>query len=163
MQQSRPYFNRAFVSGGSAFNSWQFGNHLQLLQQCSKLTALSQIIQVLKTASIQSVLKCQPTSASKAEWLPTIESPQTPGAFLTQPPDEYFETDPPLPIHTMFGFNSQEALIQTNLNTLAQPIITPDWRDTTFPLLFMGFTKEAYPQVQHPFETQFLRLSMNMC
>lgn len=109
-KESRPYFNRAFASSGSALNAWQRKNHMPLIQECSNLNGTNEIIQYLKTASSQRLLQCKqknaPGSIDQA-WLPTIESPQTRGAFLTQPPDEIYESNPPLPIHTMFSFNSQ--------------------------------------------------------
>lgn len=109
-KESRRYFNRAFASSGSAFNAWQRGTHVELIQECSKLNEEDEMIEFLRAASSQRLLGCKPKTQPggvEQAWLPTIESPQTRGAFLTQPPEEIYRSDRPLPIHTMFSFNSQ--------------------------------------------------------
>lgn len=82
---------------------------MELIQECAKLNGTNGMVEFLKTANSQRLLRChvkaQPGSIDQS-WLPTIESPQTCGAFLTQSPDEIYKTNPPLPIHTMFSFNS---------------------------------------------------------
>lgn len=111
-KDSRRYFNRAFASSGSAFNAWQRGTHVKLIQECSNLNGTNEIVQFLKTASSQRLLRCRSGSIDQA-WLPTIESSQTRGAFLTQPPEEIYQIDRPLPIHIMFSFNSQVILMSS--------------------------------------------------
>lgn len=70
--------------------------------ECFKLNETNEIIEFFKTADSKKLLDCHPDT-----WLPTIESPLTPGAFLTHSPDEIYKSNPPLPIDTMFSFTSQ--------------------------------------------------------
>lgn len=115
-KESRQYFNRAFASSGSALNAWQSENHVKLIQECSKSNGTTEMIEFLKTATSQKLLNCKPKTQPGSvdqSWLPTIESQQTRGAFLTQPPDEIYKSNRPLPIHTMFSFNSQVFSLET--------------------------------------------------
>lgn len=100
-KESQQYFNRGYASSGTALNAWQRKNHVKLIQDCSQLYGAIEILKFLKTATSQRLLQC------KDAWLPTIESPLTRGAFLTQPPDAIYKSNASLPIHTMFSITSQ--------------------------------------------------------
>lgn len=106
-EQSRKYFNHAFASSGLALNAWHKGNHVKLVEECSKSNRINQMVEFLKTVNSQTLLNCNETVI----WAPVIESPQARGTFFTQKtfftPDEIYKSNRTLAMHTMFSFNSQ--------------------------------------------------------
>lgn len=106
-EESRKYFQRAFSMSGSGMQSyvlWTYKREQQL-QNCTQTNDTNKIIEYLKTANSSMVLKC-----NKPGWYPTIESPHTKDAFLTQSPDKIMNsTNAPI-MDAMFSFASKVEL-----------------------------------------------------
>lgn len=113
-EKSRKYFNRAYISSSSAFDAYAIRrtDHVKLVQNCTQLNDIDQIIEYLKTTPMEKILYgCHPLETIKGsvlyKWVPTIEAPNTPGAFLTKTPNEiYNSTDAPA-IDVMFDFMAE--------------------------------------------------------
>lgn len=111
---SRNYFNRTFVSSSSVFNMYALRrkDHVKILQNCTQLDDIEQIVEYLKTTDMASILYgCYPLKSFSERfwyiWVPTIEAPTTPGAFLTKTPNEiYNSTERPV-MDAMFNFMAE--------------------------------------------------------
>lgn len=104
---------------------------------------MNRLIDYLKTASTTDLVKCTCPS-----WYPTIESPGTKGAFLTQNPEEIYSSDKPPIMDVMFGIANVEAIqVLPNLLTDTEPLLGMDWKETNIRLRYEGFSKEANPKV----------------
>lgn len=113
-KESRSYFNRAFAASGTAIttNALTKVNHVQQVQECSKIVEMDKLIEYLKTENSNTLIKCpqfeNPVNLNTI-WAPVVESIDTKGAFLTKTPREiYSDPDEGVPImDTMFSFTSQ--------------------------------------------------------
>lgn len=105
-EESRKYFQRAFSMSGSALQYyvlWAYNNNREeQIQNCAKTNDTQKIIELLKTASGRALLNC-----NKPGWNPTIESTHTKDAFLTQSPDDIYNSSEAPIIDTMFSFASK--------------------------------------------------------
>ena len=103
-EKSRKYFTRAFVSSGSV-NAWQFrkNNHVDELQEClqTKKTG-NQLSEYLKTAKNSALSNCNYLS-----YVPVYESSDTKGAFISETPDEIYNSTKAPVMDAMFSYNSQ--------------------------------------------------------
>lgn len=124
-EESRKYFNRAFISSSSAFSYYAFANanHLDQMKSCSEIRSKEKLIQFLKTVDSKELDGCQTfsfTNVSAVPWGPTIENSETIGAFKTMTPNETYNSDNPPVMDTLFSFNSQ---VTVEMLTLAKQII----------------------------------------
>lgn len=99
--------------GGSAFNYFALteGNHVDRMKECSKLTDLNQIIEYVKTNDSENILQCYLDTpwgkTLKPSWAPTIEIPSANRAFITQSPDEIYNSNDAPIVDALFSFASQ--------------------------------------------------------
>lgn len=103
-EESRKYFNRAFLISGSAFQYyvWHRGNHIEYIQKCSGSNETDQMIEYLKTTNSSNLVNCRVVGKS-----PTIEIAGTKGAFLSQNLEDIYNSDEAPAMDTMFCFSSQ--------------------------------------------------------
>lgn len=112
-EESRKCFNRAFLLSGSAFNYYALSenNHLKRIQEYAGIRNQEQLVEYLKTvdgnALAISMMWNHNGMVFNIPWVPTIESPGTPGAFLTKTPAEIYESKDAPVLDTMFSFNSK--------------------------------------------------------
>lgn len=109
---SRKYFQRAFSTSGSAFSYYVLRRriHNKHIQKCSKTNETSQMIEYLKTTNSRILARCYAVGHSDEVypvWVPTFENPQKRGAFLSQSPEDIYNSDKAPVMDTMFGFASQ--------------------------------------------------------
>lgn len=106
--ESRKYFNRAFSSSGSAlrYTALRKGNHIKQIKMCAKVngTDPEKYFEYLKTTSNLILANCY--AIGYGVWLPTIESANTKGAFLTKAPEEIYNSDLAPATDAMFGITS---------------------------------------------------------
>lgn len=103
-EESRKYFQRAFLMSGSGLQSyvlWTFDREKQI-HDCTQLTDTRKIVEYLKTANSSTVLNCNIPG-----WFPTIESPDAKDAFLTELPDKIHNSSRAPIMDTMFSFASK--------------------------------------------------------
>lgn len=111
-EESRKYFNRAYLASGAVFNYWALdeNDHLKKMQEYAKIDDVQQLIEYLKTLDSESLGDCYSWDTVgnlvAPPWLPTIESSETDGAFLTKTPDEIYASDNPPVMDTLIAFNS---------------------------------------------------------
>lgn len=112
-EESRKYFNRAAIMAGSPFGyiSLTRGNHLKRMQECSNLTDSNNIVEYLRSTDSAIILKCYLDigwgKTLKPSWIPTIEHPSASEAFITQSPDEIYNSEKAPIIDVLFSFTSQ--------------------------------------------------------
>lgn len=114
-EESRKYFKRALVMSGSVYSYFAMteGNHRQKLRECARTQNLDEIIRYMKVADSKILLQCYFENdwgkTLKPEWVPTIESPGTKGAIITQSPDDIWNSswNRAPTIDTLFSFTSQ--------------------------------------------------------
>lgn len=112
-EQSRKYFNRAYSASGTMFTITGFNatTHWQRIPDCFGVNgSKDEIMEFLKKADGRKLSTCCPWAAPgeiQLYWVPTIESENTPGAFLTQTPEEIFNSKKAPIMDTMFSFASQ--------------------------------------------------------
>lgn len=111
--ESRKYFNRAFILSGSAFDYFALSevNHLERMREFSKIDDKAKVVEYLKTADSKLLADIGSINSFGKTlippWAPTIESPMTPGAFLTKTLDAIYESDNAPVLDVMFSFTSQ--------------------------------------------------------
>lgn len=111
-EESRKYFNRAYLSSGTAFTYFALStpNHLTRMKEFTKITDENELIDFLKVADTEVLAKCNTMDSIgkmvRPYWSPTIELPQTVGAFMTKTPHEIYNSQLAPNIDTMFSFNS---------------------------------------------------------
>lgn len=120
-EESRKYFNRAFLSSSSAFNYYTLNetNHLQRMKEFSKIYDERHLIEYLKTVDSDILSKCHQYGIPDGRdlsvpWAPTIEDPDTVGAFITQSPQDIYNSEKAPVMDVMFSFNSK---VSKSLNT----------------------------------------------
>lgn len=112
-EQSRQYFNRAYAASGTMFTATAFNatTHWHRIPRCFGVNDnRNEIIEYLKTADSKILRTCDPyiyPGELQLNWVPTIECQNTSGAFLTQTPDEIFNSGTAPIMDTMFSFTSQ--------------------------------------------------------
>lgn len=113
-EESKKYFNRAILLSSTALNYYALHepNHLESLQQISKIRDEHKLVEYLKTTNSFTLATIQATNdfgkiLLKTPWAPTIESPTTKGAFITKHPEEIYKSEKAPVIDTIFGFTSQ--------------------------------------------------------
>lgn len=116
-QESRKYFKRAFADSSSVFDAYAMRsrNHVQQVQECSKIHEMDKLIEYLKKESGDELVNCYPFAFSSdldPVWVPTIEKPNTKGAFLTKSPEEIYESNEAPIMDSMFSFMAQVHLAQ---------------------------------------------------
>lgn len=111
--ESRKYFNRAFASSGAALNSFAVrkADHMQILQECTKISDTTKLIEYLKNADNNILRECSPFDSKLGSliitWVPTIERPHIRGAFLTKTPVQIYDSNEAPVMDAMFTFNSE--------------------------------------------------------
>lgn len=113
-EESRKYFNRGYAMSGSALNYFALttGDHLERMKKCSDSKDMNKIIEYLKTTDSEELTQCHFRQnwgdvLPKSQWTPTIESPDTEGAFLTQLPEEIYNSSKAPAFDLLLGFDSQ--------------------------------------------------------
>lgn len=111
-EESRRYFNRAFVMSSSAFSPYALrkANHVQHLQEYSKISKMNDLIEFLKTSNatiLTQSYRYDLFGKLGLIWVPTIESPNTIGAFITAVPNELYRTGRAPRMDAMFSFTKQ--------------------------------------------------------
>lgn len=113
-EESRKYFNRAFALSSSALNYYAFNeqNHLDRIKRFLDIQDEQHLIEFLKTANSVTFPDRLRTNIVEpilfeSAWVPTIESADTRGAFITKTPSEIYESNEAPIIDTMFSFTSQ--------------------------------------------------------
>lgn len=111
-QESRKYFDRALPLSGSVYNYFALdkGNHVARMQECAAIADLDKIIDYLKTANTDVLAQCyfdRLRNTIKSKWAPTIENAEAVAAFLTETPDEIYNSGKVAAMDTLFAFNSQ--------------------------------------------------------
>lgn len=110
---SRKYFKRAFAMSGSIFSYFALteGNHVNRIKECSNINNHDSLMEFLKTSASEILTQCHFTrdwgKTLKPEWTPTIEIPSAKNAFLTQSPDEIYNSAKAPVLDTLFSFTSQ--------------------------------------------------------
>lgn len=110
-EQSRKYFTRAFATSGSV-SSWLLrkDDHVKQIQWCLRIKKTgNELVEYLKTANISTLFKCKFFPGAVF-----IESPNTPGAFISETPAEIYNSGKAPAMDAMFGFTSQ--VIQPRLS-----------------------------------------------
>ena len=112
-EESRKYFNRAFVMSSTALNSYAFrkANHVQHLQEYSKTCKMNDLIEYLKKTNATVLNKSYRFdyfgNVVHPTYVPTIENPNAIGAFMTKTPEELYRSDSAPIMDAMFSFTSQ--------------------------------------------------------
>lgn len=107
--ESRKYFYRTFSGSGSAFSYDALikGNNIDKVKECTKINNTEKLVHFLKTANSSTLTDCHPANDIIFEWLPTIESPNTVGAFITKTPEEIYNSDEAPIMDTLFSFTNK--------------------------------------------------------
>lgn len=126
-EESRKYFNRAYLSSSSVFSHYALhrANHLQGMKDFTGISADEELIKYLRTANSDFLSKHYPFTYGKSltpPWVPTIEHTNAVRPFITKTPDEIYGTGEAQAIDIMFSFNSKvfrwieiDHLVQTRL------------------------------------------------
>lgn len=111
-EESRRYFNRAYLSSSSAFSHYALreANHLRGMKDFTKISADEELIGYLRTANSDFLSKHYPFTYGKSltpPWVPTIEHTNAVRPFITKTPDEIYGSGEAQAIDIMFSFNSK--------------------------------------------------------
>lgn len=113
-EESRKYFNRAHAASGTVFNYFGAppkGNHLERMLECSQTNDQMSLIQYLKTAPAEDLVKCHFAmnwgKTIKPEWGPSIEKEDARMPFITQSLDEIYNSGKAPVIDAFFSFTDQ--------------------------------------------------------
>ena len=111
-EESRKYFNRAYAASSSSltFYALRRTTHLQPIRECSQLDQIDEIIDYLKTTSVETLAKCYSNRNMNCillNWAPTIEPSGTIGAFLNRSAEEIYKSDSAPVMDALFSFTSQ--------------------------------------------------------
>lgn len=110
-EESRKYFNRAYILSGSLFNYFALTEegHLERMLECSQTKDQTSLIDYLKTTDAEKLLECYFVTdwgkTIKPKWAPTIEKPNAKMPFITQSLDKTYENTPALDV--VFSFTDQ--------------------------------------------------------
>lgn len=111
-EESRKYFNRAFMLSSSAYSTYTFrtANHVQHLKDYSKINELNNLVEYLKISNASILTKSyfyDFYGEIRPIWVPTFESPNTIGAFMTEVPDELYRTGKAAVMDAVFSFTKE--------------------------------------------------------
>lgn len=113
------------MMSGSAYNYFAFTemNHLDRIEECSMSTNSDKMMEYLKWMNAEELVKCHFDfekwgKTLKPKWTPTLEHPGAKGAFITQTPDDIYNSDKAPVIDTMMSFTSA---VFTNFKILRNP------------------------------------------
>lgn len=110
---SRKYFKRAFAMSGSLFSYFALteGDHVNRIKECFNINEHYSLIEFLKTSASEILTQCHFTKdwgkTLKPKWTPTIEVSTAENAFLTQSPDEIYDSAEAPVIDSLFSFTTQ--------------------------------------------------------
>lgn len=115
-EKSRKYFKRAYPISGSAYSSYALlkENHVHKIQNCSQFHELSKLVDYIKTSDADVLRRCYSykfPGELHPVWVPTVESSNTVGAFMTKTPDEMYSLGMAPVMDVMFSFASQVKLL----------------------------------------------------
>lgn len=111
-EKSQKFFTRAYPISGSAYSSYALlkENHVHKIQNCSQIHEPSKLIDYIKTTAADNLRRCYSykfPGGLHPVWVPTIESPNTVGAFMTKTPDEMYSLGMAPSMDVMFSFATQ--------------------------------------------------------
>lgn len=113
-KDSRKYFQRAMSISSTALNYYTLyePNHLERMQKYSNKQSTDELVEYLKTTDTDTLAKCETTNdfgpiLLHSFWVPTIEDPETKGAFITKHPEEIYQSDDVPAMDILFSFNSE--------------------------------------------------------
>ena len=111
-EKSRKYFTRAYLISGSGYSSYAVlkTNHVQRIQNCSKLNEINELVDYIKTSDADTLRQCYSykfPGPLHPVWVPTIESSNNAGAFMTKTPDEIYSLGLAPAMDAMFSFATQ--------------------------------------------------------
>lgn len=182
-EESRKYFNRVYFSSCSAFSyiALNTNNHVKRMQEYSHMSDMNALLEYLKTTKSDILMKCHmmesfdPTLISP--WVPTIESPDTAGAFMTEMPIEVYKAGKVKAIDTLVSFNSHVRIVQTSpveqtdsigstielninfisfqeyisfipeLTKITEPLLKDDLKEFKLHLPFKDLNEDTHPEV----------------
>lgn len=102
--ESRKYFTRAYMVSGTV-SPWKLrsDNHLSKIQECLDFNGThTELLDYMKSATSTTLAKC-----NHLLWVLYIESPNATAPFITQTPDEIYNSDSAPVMDAMFTFASQ--------------------------------------------------------
>lgn len=111
-EESRKYFNRAYIASSSAlnFHSLRRFNHTKTVQKCSQLENIDEIIAHIKTASADILGACNSTRSMEnilLTWVPTVEPAGAIRPFLDATPEQIYNSNNAPVMDALFSFTSQ--------------------------------------------------------
>lgn len=124
--ESRKYFSRAIVSSGTAFSYFALsqGNHMQLMQTFTKIDDRNELIEYLKTADSQVLNEYNSFKGFEkllsTAWTPTIEIPTANRAFITETPEEMYNTGSGAAMDVLFTFTSRVMFFNVSFHVCLQ-------------------------------------------
>lgn len=106
-EESRKYFNRAFLSSCTALSFYALSetSHLQRMKDFSKIDDEAKLVEYLKTKNSETLANS--FLGMVRLWVPTIENPNTVNAFITETPEEIYNSNKAPVMDAMFSFNSK--------------------------------------------------------
>ncbi|XP_031639929.1 esterase B1-like [Contarinia nasturtii] len=153
-EESRKYFNRAFLLSSSALNYYALyePDHLERMQTLLKIQDKNKLIEHLKTVETESIAKIIKISTFglfrlESPWVPTIENSEAKRAFITKSPVDIYQSKNAPVMDTMFSFTSEEYLsFNRELASNTEPFLSGNWNESQLLLPFAGFDRETYPK-----------------
>lgn len=130
--ESRKYFTRAYFSSSSAFSYIAINttNHVQRMREFSKVDDMDKLIEYLKTTKSDVLEKCHTMDNFDmtliSSWVPTIENPDTIGAFMTETPEVTYKSGNVPMIDTMVSFTSKVRKVSMNTEYCKKCVIPFD-------------------------------------
>lgn len=83
---------------------------MKRMQEYTRIDDAEQLVEYLRTSDSETFANCHTWDSFgnvlNSPWAPTIESPDTTGAFLTKTPYEIYSSDNAPTMDVMFVFNS---------------------------------------------------------
>lgn len=111
--ESRKYFNRAFLMSSTALNYYALSdeNHLERMKKFANIQDEKQLVEYLKKTKNIALSQIESNADFGVlldfRWGPTVESAETEAAFITKTAKEIYESDDAPAMDTMFSFTSQ--------------------------------------------------------
>lgn len=113
-EESRNYFQRAFVVSGAALDYFALyePDHYKRVQECFDIEDKTKLIEYLKSTDSKILAECYATQdfgklLVSLPWVPTIENPSTKGAFLTKSPEDILNSNEAPMMDILFSFTSE--------------------------------------------------------
>lgn len=120
-EESRKYFNRVYIGSGPTLTDRTFAqeNHIERMQNFTQIVDVNSMIEYLKTANSDSLDDCGEMNSFgrtiKLSWSPTIEN-RTNRAFITETPEEMYNSGKVPPMDALFSFTSKVSIFQKVLS-----------------------------------------------